>query len=492
MVKEVRVVVVYQSLLQILMRRKIILGMIIGLFLIVLISSIVGYFKTTPEDISFNGEYHYVEDVEFLYDLTYQKDNERVHEQQIVSRALQMIEEAEELIILDLFLFNDDYERKEENQFPDVSNQITNALIEKKKQNPAIEVVVITDEINIFYYSYKSPFLERLREEDIDVVITDMGKLRDSNPVYSGLWRAGLQWFGPYDNGWLGNPFSPDSPDVTLTSYMRLANFKANHRKVLLTEQEALVTSANIGHDGSSLHSNVAFVVKGNILQDIYNSERAVALLSGSELEEKSFSKQPDQGDVKLKLITEKAIQDEIIASLKSLKEGDSVDLGVFYISDRVVIKELIRAAERNVNINIILDPNKDAFGREKGGIPNRQVAHELMAKKNKNIQIRWYATSGEQYHSKFIVFRNDETTTIISGSANFTKRNLAGFNLESNLAVVIPNNHHLNLELSAYFKRIWNNQDGEYTTDYETYEDATLWKIWLYRFQEWSGLSTF
>ena len=174
------------------------------------------------------------------------------------------------------------------------------------------------------------------------------------------------------------------------------------------------------------------------------------------------------------------------------LKEGDSVDLGVFYISDRVVIKELIRAAERNVNINIILDPNKDAFGREKGGIPNRQVAHELMAKKNKNIQIRWYATSGEQYHSKFIVFRNDETTTIISGSANFTKRNLAGFNLESNLAVVIPNNHHLNLELSAYFKRIWNNQDGEYTTDYETYEDDTLWKIWLYRFQEWSGLSTF
>ena len=94
MVKEVRVVVVYQSLLQILMRRKIILGMIIGLFLIVLISSIVGYFKTTPEDISFNGEYHYVEDVEFLYDLTYQKDNERVHQQQIVSRALQMIEEA--------------------------------------------------------------------------------------------------------------------------------------------------------------------------------------------------------------------------------------------------------------------------------------------------------------------------------------------------------------------------------------------------------------
>ncbi len=36
-----------------------------------------------------------------------------------------------------------------------------------------------------------------------------------------------------------------------------MLNFKANHRKILITENEALITSANV-HDASAYHSNIA------------------------------------------------------------------------------------------------------------------------------------------------------------------------------------------------------------------------------------------
>ncbi len=46
-----------------------------------------------------------------------------------------------------------------------------------------------------------------------------------------------------------------------------MLNFKANHRKILITENEALITSANV-HDASAYHSNIAFVVSGEIIAD--------------------------------------------------------------------------------------------------------------------------------------------------------------------------------------------------------------------------------
>ena len=138
----------------------------------------------------------------------------------------------------------------------------------------------------------------------------------------------------------------------------------------------------------------------------------------------------------------------------------------------------------------LILDPNKDAFGIEKNGIPNRQVAAELI--KEDNIEVRWYATNGEQFHSKFLFIQKKESALVIGGSANFTKRNLADYNLESNLSVQMPVNHTLATEINSYFDRLWTNETGSYTVDFEVYEDQSLWKKAFYRLQEFTGLSTF
>lgn len=80
----------------------------------------------------------------------------------------------------------------------------------------------------------------------------------------------------------------------------------------------------------------------------------------------------------------------------------------------------------------------------------------------------------------------------IIGGSANFTRRNLDDFNLENNLVITAEKDQPIVKEMNAYFNRLWTNNDGIYTVDYEEYESESSFKMILYRFQEWSGLSSF
>ena len=82
--------------------------------------------------------------------------------------------------------------------------------------------------------------------------------MRDSNPIYSGIWRSIIKWFGTSGKGWIPNPFRPDSPKVTLRAYLKLLNFKANHRKVIASEKSAILSSMN-PHDASGNHSNIGF-----------------------------------------------------------------------------------------------------------------------------------------------------------------------------------------------------------------------------------------
>ena len=55
----------------------------------------------------------------------------------------------------------------------------------------------------------------------------------------------------------------------------------------------------------------------------------------------------------------------------------------------------------RGVRVNVMLDPNRDAFGRQKDGVPNRPVANELVTASGERIAVRWYRTHGEQFHTK-------------------------------------------------------------------------------------------
>ena len=457
------------------------------LIAIPLIVGMIYYVKPLPAGVSVNGAIHHDSDVRFIYDLTYD-NNGRVMEQHLYDEMLRIIDEAEQALVIDMFLYNDDYDRSK-GTYPTRADDITTAVIAAIKDNPALNVTIITDAINNVYGSTTPENFTKLQDAGAEVIFTNMKALPDSNPLYSSIWRSYLQWWPVSQNGFLPNAFNPDGDKTSVGSYLDLVNFKANHRKVVLNEQQALITSANITHDGSSLHSNIGFVVTGDILQDIYKSEQAVAALSDVTMPEVAWNYTSEATDTQTKLVTEGKIETTLLAMLHSADEASDVKVGVFYLADRDVVKALKAAAKRGANVDVILDPNKDAFGIEKNGIPNRQVAAEFV--KN-GIDVRFYDTNGEQYHSKFVYVKTGDTAQLLGGSANFTRRNIADLNLETNLYMEMPATSELATTVDSYFARIWDNENGQYTVDFEVYEDQALWKKLWYRIQESTGLSTF
>lgn len=480
------------------MRKRIIWSILLILFVLIPASvSIYQHYKSVPEGISFEGDIHETSSVQFLSDLTYENESGEVtHEQEIFDYVYQMIEEAEEFIVLDMFLFNDDYDHTDsELDFPTLSMDLSDALVEKKETNPEIDIVFIIDPMNTFYGTYTPEHIAQLEESGIHMVFTDLNKLRDSNPAYSGFYRAYLQWFGSSEATYLPNVFRPQGPGANIRSYVQLLNFKANHRKTIMNEQEALISSAN-PHDASYYHSNMAYVVSGDILEDLLASERAVAEMSSFDTSLfDTFEVQPleeeNEETYQVQLLTEQKIKDHVLNEMNQLEAGERIQAGMFYLSDRDIVNGLKEASDRGVNVQLILDINQDAFGNEKPGIPNRPVAHELVSD-TENIEVRWYESHGEQFHSKFLIFDSANTVTMIGGSTNYTRRNLDNINLETNIKITGSHEQPEIEEMLGYFERMWENQEGTYTVEYEEHGEDTLWKTWVYRFQEWSGLSTF
>ncbi|WP_078989778.1 phospholipase D family protein [Priestia flexa] len=462
------------------------------LALILLLTIVACYhtYKPLPEGVSYEGNVHYVKDVSLLYDLTYQSGDEIKSEQQIFRRIFEAIDNAENFIVMDMFLFNGYYDQGE--TYPPISDTLARKLIEKKKEQPNVDIYFITDEVNTTYGSHESEWLESLKRAGIKVVETDVTKLRDSNPLYSSVWRSFLQWFGQSGEGWLANPFGENAPKITARSYLKLFNVKANHRKVVATDKTAVISSAN-PHDASGHHSNMAFEVQGDIIGEIVKTEKAVVDFSSDvQIPKLSYEKAPS-GDIGVQLLTEGKVYKEILNTLDQVESGDEVWLGMFYLADRKVVEKLVQSSNKGAKVRLVLDPNVNAFGQEKIGLPNRPVAAELLDDSSNKIQVRWYNTDKEQYHPKTLFVRGKDQSTIIGGSANFTKRNLDDLNLETNIKITAGSDEDISEEMNKYFTRLWGNEDATYTLPYEKYENKmTIFQTLLYRIQKMLSFTTY
>jgi phosphatidylserine/phosphatidylglycerophosphate/cardiolipin synthase-like enzyme len=446
-------------------------------------------------------------EVQFLYDLTtVLPSGQTVREQRIFDEVFGIVDQAQSFLIADFFLLND-MMGADEGVHRALSRELANRLMARKAANPELTVLLITDPINDVYGGAPSPLLKELRAAGIEVVSTDLDRLRDSNASYSALWRMFLQWWGNAPNGGsMMNPFAPPgSPPITFRSWLALANFKANHRKVIVADRAdgsltGMVTSAN-PHDGSSSHSNVALRFNGALAQEIVNSEMAVARFSGwkghilaTSPTQSATTTQPAD-PVQLQFLTEQAIRDHLVGALDTTRNGDAVSIATFYLSDRKIVNSLVRSSSRGVKVRLILDPNKDAFGRQKDGVPNRPVASELVRRSNEQIQVRWYRTHGEQFHTKLALVTHGDRLIASLGSANLTRRNIGNYNLEANVAAELSANSPLGIELISYFDRLWNN-DGppgtSFTAAFGAWKDDDTARYWRYRLMEATGLSTF
>ncbi|MCX7556019.1 phospholipase D family protein [Xanthomonadaceae bacterium JHOS43] len=465
---------------------------VLALFLVWLTSALWQAYKPLPPGIGEVRPWRTAPEVTFLADLTFVDSlGVRRSEQAIFDAAHAMIGQARRLVVLDMFLFND-FAGAEESILRPLSGELNEALLQRLRQVPELRVVVITDPINTVYGGMRSPHLQRLRDAGAEVIETDLAALRASNPIWSGPWALCCAWLGnTAEGGWLPNPFGQQH--IPLRSWLALPNFRANHRKTLVVDRDsgwqALVTSAN-PHDASSAHGNIALRFSGAAALDLLASEAAVAAFSGTPLHDLP---QPDVDESvegpRLRVLTESAIADALIDVTEHAAPGEALDVAVFYLAHRGLIRSLLNAHARGVTVRVLLDPNEDAFGRKKNGVPNRQVAHELVAA---GIPVRWCDTHGEQCHAKLLLHRGAGEATLIAGSANFTRRNLNDLNLETSMQLVADVSHPAMRDATHWFESGWTNlPDKRFSTDYAQYQDDALLRRAWYRIGEAAGLST-
>jgi phosphatidylserine/phosphatidylglycerophosphate/cardiolipin synthase-like enzyme len=484
-----------------------------ALLVVALTTGVYGSYRELPPEVGMQGQTRMIPDqsVRFLVDETYLDANGvRRSQQQIFDEVLRMIDGARHHVLIDMFLWNP-FQGSTRETHRALSQELTDALIAKKRALPEIAIMVISDPINTLYGGQPSYQFDALRAAGIEVVLTEHTWMRDSNPVYSALWRAFLQWpdawhaalLGePYTFRWLPNFMNADGESVTLRSYLKLFNFKANHRKLIVADARidgeqkvvSLVTSAN-PHDGSSAHSNVALRVEDGIWRDLLASEHAVLAFSGGSVPELPQLEETLErsGELAVSVLTEGAILDRTLELIDATRAGDAIELAMFYLSESTIIDALIAASARDVRVRVVLDPNKDAFGMEKNGIPNRSVAAKLLRDSAGRIELRWCATHGEQCHGKMLLVTRPAAATVMLGSANFTRRNLRNLNLETNVAVESWPPSSAFIDAQAYFERMWSNPEGrQYTLDYAAFRDESRFKALLAWGMERSGLSTF
>ncbi len=472
--------------------------MIFIIFLVIYVGVITYHrFKPLPEGVSYAGEVHQIndEDIEFLFDLTYDKKEKEVYDHSIFDEINSTIQEADDFLILDLFLFNGYTDGKRD--YPKISEDLANTVVEVMKAKPNLKVVLISDEVNTTYGSHEADQINKIKEMGAEVIFTDLDRLRDPNLFYSGLWRMGITWFGQEGKGWLPNPMTPSAPKVTARSYLELLNVKANHRKTVTTEDAGIIMSAN-PHDASGFHSNIAFKVKGEILNDLIETEKAVAAYSGGNVSSFPDTKLTDESpetpsNVKAQIVTESKIQDSVVTAIDDAKKEELIYIGMFYLADRDIVDALVDATEREVDVRLVLDPNQNAFGQQKIGLPNLPVTAELEKQGSEHLTIRWYDTNKEQFHTKLLYIKGNKESTIIGGSGNYTSRNLDDYNMETNIHLKAPNDTKVVQDVDRYFERIWSNKDGTYTADYEKYQNSlSPYKYVMYILQKLFQVTTY
>lgn len=478
---------------------------IAALILLVAGTGLYHVWKPLPEGIGYRGSEVPLRDARLLTDVTvHNGDGSTRLDHAIFDEVLRQIANAERFILVDMFLFNDSKPEGATGYRP-LARQLTEALIQRRQTVPDIRIVVISDPINTFYGGTRSPWFEALKEAGITVVETNLSKLRDSNPTWSALWRVCCRWLGnSADSGWLPNALQGNP--VTLRSYLALPNFKANHRKLLVSDAgddiRGLVTSAN-PHDGSSRHSNIGLSFSGLAVADLLESEQAVLALSGAGLpyldgiiaeirREAANGAMPAPAGT-IQVVTEAAILASALGIIESASSGDRIDLAVFYLSHRRIVRALVDAHNRGALIRMLLDANNDAFGRDKNGIPNRQVAMEL---NGAGIPVRWCNTRGEQCHSKLLIRQSSAgAADVLLGSANFTRRNLDNLNLETNVHLRASAASVVARQAIDFFETHWQQGPGSVpvmSLPYEAWADESRLKYWQYRLMEASGMSTF
>ena len=506
--------------------------------------------KTPPLGINYESPIRETENAEFHYDLTYlDKDGNIQYDRNLWDATYKVIDNAKDYLIVEMFLFNDLY-NKDKEHFPEFAKEYTERLVKKQKENPNLKVYILADENNNFYGAFEHPFITSMKNAGINVIIVDIFKLKDTFPWYSPFWRTFIKPMGnPQNKGWITNFYGDMWPKLTIRNLLRALNVKADHKKVFLNEKEVVVSSANI-HDPSYFHENIAIYTDGPIVKDVLHNLQLVAKFSDSEInvdgsdrrmenimnsgsndktetDEKTLNSENQKENnvkqinneeneqnvkektsinseknsitdteghtYKIQYLTEDAIGKHLDEDIDSLKAGDELLMGMYFLADKGVIDRLIKAANRGVKIRIIFDRSRDAFGMSTNGLPNKPVSKKLKKKTKGKIEIKWYFTNNEQYHTKITLMKKTDGNVIINaGSANLIKKNIRGYIMDANFRILTTQNSKISKDIYEYFDRLWENKDGLFTLNFDDEPTTGGFSDFMYKILDATQLGSF
>ena len=369
-----------------------------------------------------------------------------------LAREMPAIDRAEQLIVAD--------------RSP-VTEVLAQHLLARKRARPNLRIVLVTDPGNEAFGGTPSQTLSSLEASGIIVARVRLERLRDSNPLYSGLWRLMF--------GWWSDPFDETPGQVTLPAWSRMQNFKADQRQLVVADDGSGGWTAVIGPAGAS----AGLILRGSLARAMIAGELQIAAWSADDDRLPAGPPMDGRGvgSIDARFLTEGAIGTALLDAIAAAGSGDEISIAVQNLSDRRLVAATLGAAARGARLRVLLARNR---------MPNPAVAGELLGGGG-HIEVRWCPGGTGASLPKLLVVQHRNDLLMNFGSANFTRRNLDDLNLESGVELRMPARAAPARAVVEYFNKIWSNAAAD--ADFADQRPAAYWR---YRFAEATGLSSF
>ena len=384
-------------------------------------------------------------DVDFLYESPLRRA--------AVAPDLSAIDHAEQLIVLD--------------RSP-VTQALAQRLLARKRLRPYLKIVLVTDPANEAFGGSPAQTLTSLEQAGVIVARVRLDRLRDSNPLYSGLWRLAF--------GWWSDPFDETPGRATLPALARSRNSKSDQRQLVVADDGSGGWNAIIAPAGAT----ASLTLRGPLARAIIAGELQVAAWSTDDDRLPVGPSMDDRGvgSIDARFLTEGAIETALFDELGAAGSGDRLGIAVENLTERRLIAAALRAAARGASLQVLLARNRE---------PNQAVADELLRSGGGRIEIRWYLGSDAASLPKLLLFRHGDDMWMNLGTANYTRRNLGDLNLAASVELRMPARAAAARAITEYFSEAWSVAAAD-----PKFAAASAADYWHYRFAEASGLSSF
>jgi PLD-like domain len=372
----------------------------------------------------------------------------------VLEHELAAIDLAEQIIVLD--------------RRP-VGREVAQHLLARKRLRPNLKIVLIADPLDEVYGGTPAQYLSALERAGIIVARVRLNRLRDVIPWYSALWRLCVAWWS--------DPFDETAGAAGLLSKLRTMNHKSDDRQLMVADDGAgdwrsIITGGAKGDVGLELH--------GGLAHDIMASELQIAAWSTGD--DRLPPVPPAQGrglgSIDARFLTEGAIRSALVDAVASAGGADQISVAVRALSDRQLIRALLRAAARGARLQVLLDPET---------APNHAVAGELARDGGQQVDVRWIAPGAVPIPTALAMIRRRAELWVYLGAADYTRPSLDDCNLEAAIELRLPVRAAAARALAENFANQWSSAAIN-----ARYADESQVAYWRYRLLQAGGLAPF